>query len=175
MTALLQTTPRNAAQIQAPYEGLLTVASFYTDTLRFNYATRGSGTTTFFFQHGLGGTLAQPFRFLIRPEGENPDGAKGQKCHARNFRLAAFDFRAHGATPLGASEKLRVDVFADDLVAFLDHLQVLGDISKGAAVALIATLRYPKRCIALVLSQPAWLDGSMSATATAAYQEAVTC
>ena len=152
------------------------MASFYTDTLRFNYATRGSGTTTFFFQHGSGGTLAQAFRFLIRPEGENPDGAKGQKCHARNFRLAAFDFRAHGATPLGASEKLRVDVFADDLVAFMDHLQVeravLGGISMGAAVALSAAMRYPKRCIALVLCRPAWLNGSMSSQAIAAYAEA---
>lgn len=152
------------------------MASFYSDKLRFNYATRGSGTTTFFFQHGLGGTLAQPFRFLIPPDGADQDVDKGPSCHARKFRLAAFDFRAHGATPLGASEKLRIDIFADDLAAFMDHLQVetavLGGISMGAAVALSAALRYPKRCIALVLCRPAWLNGSMSSHAIAAYAEA---
>src|SRR5262249_41358445 len=149
------------------------MASFYSDKLRFNYATRGSGTTTFFFQHGIGGTLAQPFRFLIRPEGEDPDAAKGPGYYARKFRLAAFDFRAHGATPLGASEKLRIDIFADDLIAFMDHLEVetavLGGISMGAAVALSAAIRYPKRCLALVLCRPAWLNGSMSSQAIAAY------
>ena len=59
--------------------------------------------------------------------------------------MAAFDFRAHGATPLGDPEKLRISIFADDLVAFMDHLQVetavLGGISMGAAVALSAALR----------------------------------
>jgi pimeloyl-ACP methyl ester carboxylesterase len=91
--------------------------------------------------------------------------------------MAAFDFRAHGATPLGDPEKLRIDIFADDLVAFMNHLQVetavLGGISMGAAVALSAALRYPERCIALVLSRPAWLNGSMSSQAIAAYAEVV--
>jgi pimeloyl-ACP methyl ester carboxylesterase len=58
----------------------------------------------------------------------------------------------------------------------MDHLQittaVLGGISMGAAVALSAALRYPERCIALVLSRPAWLNGSMSSQAIAAYAEA---
>src|SRR6266404_336054 len=66
---------------------------------------------------------------------------------------------------------------ADDLIAFMDHLQlqmaVLGGISMGAAVALKAALRYPERCLALVLCRPAWLNGAMSATAVAAYHEAV--
>ncbi len=91
--------------------------------------------------------------------------------------LAAFDFRAHGATQLGDPEKLRLDVFADDLVAFMDHLQietaVLGGISMGAAVALQAALRHPERCVALVLCRPAWLNGYMSAPAIAAYAEVV--
>ena len=153
------------------------MASFYSEKLHFNYATRGSGTTTFLFQHGIGGSLAQPFRFLISPDVEDPDAIKGPGSYARKFRMAAFDCRAHGATPLGDPEKLRIDVFADDLVAFMDHLRVeaavLGGISMGAAVALSAALRYPKRCIALVLCRPAWLNGSMSTQAVAAYAEAV--
>jgi sugar phosphate isomerase/epimerase len=60
---------------------------------------------------------------------------------------------------------MRLDIFADDLIAFMDHLQVksavLGGISTGAAVALNAVVRYPERCVALVLVRPAWLNGSM--------------
>jgi pimeloyl-ACP methyl ester carboxylesterase len=153
------------------------MASFYSDGLQFNYATRGLGTHTFIFQHGLGGTLAQPFRFLIPCEDEDPRVGKEPGSHAGQFRVAAFDFRAHGATSLGNPEKLRIDIFADDLVAFMNHLQVetavLGGISMGAAVALNAALRYPERCIALVLCRPAWLNGSMSSQAIAAYAEVV--
>jgi len=158
-------------------KGFQQMASFYSNGLEFNYGTRGRGTNTFFFQHGIGGTLAQPFRFLIPPDVEDPNVHKEPGGHAGQFRMAAFDFRAHGATPLGDPEKLRIDIFADDLVAFMDHLQiktaVLGGISMGAAVALSAALRYPERCIALVLCRPAWLDGSMSSLAIAAYAEAV--
>ena len=152
------------------------MASFYSDGLQFNYATRGLGANTFFFQHGIGGTLAQPFRFLLRSDGEESNVDKEPGVRERKFRMAAFDCRAHGATPLGDPEKLRIDIFADDLVAFMDHLQiktaVLGGISMGAAVALSAALRYPERCIALVLSRPAWLNGSMSSQAIAAYAKA---
>jgi pimeloyl-ACP methyl ester carboxylesterase len=152
------------------------VPAFHLDGLQFNYATRGLGTRTFFFQHGIGGTLAQPFRFLIRSDQQNPMLGKEASSEARPFRLAAFDFRAHGATPLGDRKKLSIDGFADDLIAFMDHLEtetaVLGGISMGAAVALSAALRYPQRCLGLVLSRPAWLNGSMSPTAVAAYAEA---
>jgi pimeloyl-ACP methyl ester carboxylesterase len=156
----------------------VTMASFYSDSLQFHYATRGPGPDTFFFQHGIGGSHVQPLRFLqsISNEGSLIDG---QRTCLPQLRLAAFDFRAHGRTPVGDPQKLRLDIFADDLVAFMDHLlverAVLGGISMGAAVALNAASRYPQRCIALVLSRPAWLDGSMSSTANAAYTEALKC
>jgi pimeloyl-ACP methyl ester carboxylesterase len=144
--------------------------SFYSDGLQFNYGIRGEGTHTFFFQHGIGGTIAQPFRFLVRADDHE------SASQAPPFRLAAFDFRAHGGTPVGDPKKLRIDRFADDLIAFMDHLEtdraVLGGISMGAAVVLSAAARYPQRCLGLVLSRPAWLNGSMSTTAVAAYTEA---
>ena len=153
------------------------MTSFYSDGLQFNYATRGAGRNTFFFQHGIGGTLAQPFRFLTPPGGGDSNVDERLGAHARQFRLAAFDFRAHGATPIGDPEKLQIDIFADDLVAFMDYLEtevaVLGGISMGAAVALSAASRYPERCFALVLCRPAWLNGSMSSQAIAAYAEVV--
>ena len=135
------------------------MSSFYSDGLHFNYATRGLGPSTFFFQHGIGGTHAQPLRFL-HPFDDDGLSINKQRTSIRKLRLAAFDFRAHGRTPVGDPEKLRLDAFADDLAAFMDYLQVekavLGGISMGAAVALNAALHYPERCIALVLSRPAW-------------------
>jgi pimeloyl-ACP methyl ester carboxylesterase len=152
------------------------VASFYSDGLQFYYATRGPGPNTFFFQHGIGGTHVQPLRFL-RPVDYEGSGSGQSLASIQQLRLAAFDFRAHGRTPVGDPKKLRLDAFADDLIAFMDCLQVnravLGGISMGAAVALNAALHYPERCIALVLSRPAWLHGSMSATAVAAYTKAM--
>jgi len=152
------------------------MASFYSDGLQFDHATRGPGPNTFFFQHGIGGTHAQPLRFL-QPIDDEGSGIDRPPTCIQQLRLAAFNFRAHGRTPLGDPKKLRLDTFADDLAAFMDHLQVeravLGGISMGAAVALNAALHYPERCIALVLSRPAWLGGSMCATAIAAYTEAV--
>jgi pimeloyl-ACP methyl ester carboxylesterase len=152
------------------------MALFQSDGIEFNYATRGSGSNTLFFQHGIGGTLAQPFRFLL-PSGDEKSVIAGEQGRMQRWRLAAFDFRAHGETPIGEVKKLRFEVFADDLIAFMDHLRVekavLGGISMGAAVALNAALRYPERCVALVLSRPAWLDGSMSEAAVAAYAEVV--
>ncbi len=153
------------------------MTSFHSDGLQFNYAVRGLGTNAFFFQHGIGGALAQPLRFLLPSDGKESSLDQEPQIRSRRFLLAAFDFRAHGATPLGDPDRLRLDVFADDLVAFMDHLQietaVVGGISMGAAVALQAALRYPERCVALVLCRPAWLNGSMSAPAIAAYAEVV--
>jgi pimeloyl-ACP methyl ester carboxylesterase len=77
--------------------------------------------------------------------------------------LIAFDARGHGETrPLGDPKKIALAAFADDLIELLDFLKVdravLGGISMGAAVALNAVLRYPRRALGLVLSRPAWLD-----------------
>jgi pimeloyl-ACP methyl ester carboxylesterase len=118
--------------------------------LNFRYCDSGSGTP-FIFQHGLGGDVSQPFGIFTPPAG---------------FRLLGFDCRGHGETrPLGDPEKIGLTSFADDLLVFMDHLQlthaVVGGISMGSAVALNFTLRFPKRVLGLILSRPAWLDGPM--------------
>ena len=120
---------------------------FTRDGIRFHYREVGQGAP-FIFQHGLGGDVNQPFGLFPPPAG---------------VRLLAFDCRAHGETqPLGDTERIRIAVFADDAVAFMDRLHlaqaVVGGISMGAAVALNVALRYPDRVRALVLSRPAWLD-----------------
>jgi pimeloyl-ACP methyl ester carboxylesterase len=118
------------------------------DGIHFHYQEEGRGTP-FFFQHGLGADVSQPFELFRPPAG---------------FRLLAFDCRAHGQThPAGPDEKISFASFADDLLALMDHLKidraVVGGISMGAGVALNFALRYPERLQGLVLHRPAWLDG----------------
>ena len=121
---------------------------FLHDGIKFHYETVGFGVP-FFFQHGLGADVRQPFGLFSPPGG---------------IRLIGFDCRAHGRTwPVGPPEKISMASFADDLLALMDHLQIekaiVGGISMGAAVALNFALRYPQRLLGLVLHRPAWLDG----------------
>src|SRR5262249_6583263 len=123
------------------------MAHFIHDHIQFHYRDEGSGLP-FFFQHGLGADISQPFS-LFRP--------------APSVRLIAFDARGHGQTnPLGPPEKLGLTTSANDALALMDHLRirqaVVGGISMGAAIALNFVLRYPERVVGLVLSRPAWLD-----------------
>ena len=58
--------------------------------LAFHFRESGSGPP-FVFQHGLGGDVNQPFGLL--------DPLPG-------FRLISFDFRGHGLTPTGGSDRI---------------------------------------------------------------------
>ena len=120
---------------------------FRHDGIDFHYQSDGFGVP-FFFEHGLGADVTQPFALFRAPGG---------------IRLLGFDCRAHGQTrPVGPPEKISLAAYADDLLALMDHLRiekaVVGGISMGAAVALNFALRYPKRVLGLVLHRPAWLD-----------------
>ena len=114
--------------------------------LQFYFRQSGRGVP-FFFQHGLGAEVSQPFG-LFRP----PPGA----------RLIAMDCRGHGRSSLGPANSLRFRTFADDLRALMNYLgisrAIVGGISMGAGVALNFALRYPGNVLGLVLSRPAWLD-----------------
>ena len=120
---------------------------FNHDSIQFHYRDEGAGLP-FFFQHGLGAEVSQPFSLFQPPPG---------------FRLIAFDARTHGQThPAGDPSKLRFNTFGEDLLGLMDHLQInraiVGGISMGAGIALNFTLRFPERVLGLVLSRPAWLD-----------------
>jgi pimeloyl-ACP methyl ester carboxylesterase len=121
--------------------------TFTHDGIHFHYQETGSGLP-FFFQHGLGADVTQPFSLFNPPPG---------------VRLIAFDARAHGQTrPLGEPAKLCFKTFGEDWLALLNHLAIhraiVGGISMGAALALHFTLRWPERVTGLVLSRPAWLE-----------------
>lgn len=120
---------------------------FQHDDIQFHYRDEGSGVP-FFFQHGLGADLTQPFSLCQPPAG---------------IRLIGFDARAHGQTePVGPEDKISFNTFADDLRALMDHLQIrqaiVGGISMGAALTLNFALRHSERVLGLVQSRPAWLD-----------------
>lgn len=116
------------------------------DGIQFHYEQSGEGRDMVFC-HGLTGSLENA-RELI-------GGVAG-------YRQFFWDARGHGRTsPAGPREGFAFDVFARDLAALLDHLQirdaVVGGISMGAAVSVRFAIRYPDRVRALVLVRPAWL------------------
>jgi pimeloyl-ACP methyl ester carboxylesterase len=124
------------------------MTSFSRDGITFHYRDSGGTGTPFFFQHGLGADVTQPFSLFLPP---------------RNVRLLAFDARGHGATqPLGDAHDLSFKAFAEDLRALMDHLKIrraiVGGISMGAGIALNFVTRFADRVMALVLSRPAWLE-----------------
>ena len=70
---------------------------FRHDDIQFHYRDEGAGVP-FFFQHGLGADLTQPFSLCRPPLG---------------IRLIGFDARAHGKTaPVGSEEKISLGSFA---------------------------------------------------------------
>ena len=132
--------------------------------LRLHYVCRGAPlrqtSTAIVFQHGIGGDVRQPSRFLVPERTSIP---------AEELSIVHADFRGHGQSDLGHTERLSIETLANDLVALLDHLKlaqaIVGGISMGAAAALRLAVQQPERCQALILCRPAWADGPMSAVA----------
>jgi pimeloyl-ACP methyl ester carboxylesterase len=98
------------------------------------------------FQHGLGGDEAQV--------GEVFPSVAG-------VRRLTLDCRAQGRSDRFESAPYSIELFADDVLAFVDsrglsHFAV-GGISMGAAIALRLAVRAPDRVAALILARPAWL------------------
>ena len=82
-----------------------------------------------------------------------------QALAEQGYQVALLDLLGHGRSdkPTHASE-YRIDSYADQVIALLDHLgvekAVLGGISLGANVGLFAAAHYPERVRALVLEMP---------------------
>lgn len=69
-------------------------------------------------------------------------------------RLIAFDIRGFGKSTDEASQ-LSIDLFAEDLLAFMDALNIeqaiVCGLSMGGYIALNAVKRFPKRFVSLIL------------------------
>jgi pimeloyl-ACP methyl ester carboxylesterase len=138
---------------------------FYSNgEVRLHYVVRGApvdgSVNTVLFQHGIGGDIQQPSRFLVPERTGIPAG---------EFSLLHTDFRGHGQSDLGPIGKLSIETLAYDLVALLYRLDIppaiVGGISMGAAAALRLAVDHPERCRALILCRPAWTEGPMSVEA----------
>ena len=141
---------------------------YQSNNVRLHYVASGPQpgheSHSMVFQHGIGGDVRQPGRFLA-PERTGLPAAALNIFHA--------DFRGHGQSDLGPADDLSIATLGQDLAALLDHLElqnvIVGGISMGAAAALRLAVQHPERCRALILCRPAWADGAMSVEARQAY------
>jgi 3-oxoadipate enol-lactonase len=70
------------------------------------------------------------------------------------YRVIAYDIRGHGGSQAG-EEDFSIELFADDLVRFMDVLfidkAIICGLSMGGYIALRAMIKYPERFNGLVL------------------------
>lgn len=109
--------------------------------ITISYEDHGEGSIPIIFIHGF------PFsREMWRPQ---VDFFK--KAH----RVIAYDIRGYGASTAG-NAKPTIDLYADDLIDFMDalniHKSVVCGLSMGGYIVLNAIYRYPERFSAIVLS-----------------------
>jgi pimeloyl-ACP methyl ester carboxylesterase len=122
---------------------------FNHDDIDFYFEDDGGNGIPFVFLHGLGGDVNQPLGLIERHE---------------KIRRISMDFRGHGKThKFGNSEKFSFNIFAKDVIALLNYLNInkviIGGISTGAGVALNIALNYEEVVDKLILSRVAWEDG----------------
>lgn len=71
------------------------------------------------------------------------------------YRTIAYDVRGHGRSE-AATEDFSIDLFTEDLIAFMDHLELekvtLCGLSMGGYIGINAALKHPHRFDALILS-----------------------
>jgi pimeloyl-ACP methyl ester carboxylesterase/acyl-CoA-binding protein len=82
-----------------------------------------------------------------------------QKFAALGYRVVLLDLLGHGGSdkPTDPREH-RIDFYADQLLACMDHLglqqALIGGVSLGAITALQAAVRSPQRCLGLFVEMP---------------------
>jgi pimeloyl-ACP methyl ester carboxylesterase len=122
------------------------IGSFEYRGSRLAYELHGAGERTLVYLHGLL-MDSQMNRGLAEALAE------------QGVRVALLDLLGHGRSdkPLQASA-YRMDSYADEVVAFLDHLgvdrAVIGGVSLGADVSLQVVVRAPERVAGLLLEMP---------------------
>ncbi|MFM9944775.1 MAG: alpha/beta fold hydrolase [Bacteroidia bacterium] len=71
-----------------------------------------------------------------------------------NYRVIAYDVRGHGKSQAG-TEKFSIEMFATDLISFMDELEIdtaiICGLSMGGYIALTAVEKYPDRFTGLIL------------------------
>ena len=105
------------------------------------YNDLGEGTLPLIFFHG----------FPFNKSSWDPQMNQLKKAH----RVLSFDLRGYGKSETG-SERFSMDLFADDLVAFMDALKIeqaiVCGLSMGGYILLNALNRYASRFAAVVFA-----------------------
>jgi pimeloyl-ACP methyl ester carboxylesterase len=126
--------------------GTSTLGTFTHDGNRLAYEVHGRGPRVTVLMHGL-----------LLDAGVNR--ALARSLADAGHRVVLLDLLGHGRSdkPRRASAH-RMDFYADQVVALLDHLEldqaVVGGVSLGADVALMTAQRHPSRVRGLVLEMP---------------------
>lgn len=122
-----------------------------TGTFDFN------GRTVVYDDYGEGDRLVVYLHGLLLDSEMNR--ALAESLAEQGFRVVLLELLGHGRSdkPTHASHH-RMDGYADQVVALLDHLGVdqcvLGGVSLGANVALFAGVKYPERLRGLIVEMP---------------------
>jgi pimeloyl-ACP methyl ester carboxylesterase len=125
---------------------------------RLVYDTYGEGDRVLVYLHGL----------LLDAD---LNRALAASLAERGHRVVLLDLLGHGRSdrPTRATD-YRIDSYAEQVVALLDHLEVpravLGGVSLGANVSLMAAAVHPERVTGLVLEMPV-LEWAVPAAALA--------
>ena len=108
-----------------------------------------AGRTLAYAERGLGDRVVVLLHGLLLDARSNRQTAR--HLAEAGFRVVSLDFLGHGRSdgPTHASE-YRMDVYAEQVVALLDHLGVraaaLVGTSLGANVSLFVAARHPAQC-----------------------------
>ncbi len=125
-----------------PYE----VGSFVSSGVRLSYEIHGHGPRAFVFMHGI--LLDASLNRRLASD-----------LAVRGNRVILLDLPGHGLSekPRRASFH-RMDLYADHVVALLDHLDiesaVVGGVSLGGNVSLLVAAQVPERVTGLVIEMP---------------------
>jgi len=133
----LPTTEIKTMELDNLYQNLLTEAN----NLTISYNDVGEGSIPVIFLHGF------PF---------DKSMWKGQLESLKSSnRVIAYDIRGFGKST-NENTALSIDLFSEDLVSFMDKLNmekaILCGLSMGGYIALNAIKRFPERFNALILS-----------------------
>ncbi len=137
---------------KAPFQ----VGTVAHDDVELYYEVHGSGPRVVVFMHGILMDSTMNRRLA-------------SDLAASGYRVVLLDLPGHGhsSRPRRASYH-RVDVYADHVIAVLDHLDidraVLGGVSLGGNVSLLAAAQYPERVEGLVIEMPV-LESAVPAAA----------
>jgi pimeloyl-ACP methyl ester carboxylesterase len=126
--------------------GIGTEYSFLHGGNRLAYEVHGEGDRVLVYMHGL----------LLDA---NLNRTIAKALAALGNRVVLLDLLGHGRSDKpGHAGEYRMDLYVEQVIALLDHLEVceavLGGLSLGANVSLLAAAHHPERVRGLVLEMP---------------------